>query len=164
MISQFRGHYSFLSNFHLAWQRVGQLWYPSNEHFFQAHKTLIWVEHLEIAQAPTPAIAKRMGGPRGCKMPDGRLFKITIREDWKEIRVGFMSIGIDAKFGQNPPLHKALLLTHPHELCEGNYWHDNVWGDCLCARCSQSPGLNLLGRLLMVYRSKEVNYVVKKIL
>ena len=146
MINEFRRAYSFLSNFFSAPQTTpyndgNTLIYPTNEHFFQAHKTTNWNEHVIIANATTPAEAKQMGR------------HVAIREDWKDIRIGVMKIGIEAKFNQSPILRQMLINTFPHDLCEGNYWHDDVWGNCSCARCLHSPGQNLLGRLLMFYRS-----------
>lgn len=35
---------------------------------------------------------------------------------------------------------------------EENYWHDNEWGQCLCEKCVEVKGRNLLGRLLMELR------------
>jgi len=164
MIGEFRGPYAFLSNFQYAQQRaeydfgpiLGKIIveYATNENFFAANKTLNWQHHMEIALAPTPAIAKRMGGPKGYVKPDGTLFKIQIRDDWKDIgtRIGTMKLGIDFKFNQNPHLQLNLIQTYPKELCEGNRRHDNFWGDCRCARCLHIPGQNFLGRLLMAYR------------
>ena len=152
MINSFRGQYSCFSNFHFAAQKVGATTWSTNEHFFVANKTLIRDEQIAIHQAPTAAIAKAMGGPKGYMMPNGILFKITLRENWKDIEIGVMRVGVAAKFDQNPDCHRILMATHPVHLCEGNRWHDNVWGDCSCARCSNTPGLNFLGRLLMEYR------------
>ena len=156
MIDSFRGHYRFLSNYYYATQVINGVTYPTNEHFFQACKTLVPEEQFAIIAAPSPTVAKRMGSPKGYVMPDGTLFKIVVRSDWPLISIGIMRIGIDAKFGQNIPLHNELILTHPHRLCEGNYWHDNLWGDCKCPRCLDIQGLNLLGQLQMAYRAQYV--------
>ena len=156
MIDSFRGHYSFLSNFYYASQIINGVVYPTNEHFFQACKTLILDEQIAIINAPKPGIAKQMANPRGYKLPNGAIFKITIRQDWEDIRIGVMNMGIEAKFSQNIPLHNELMLTQGTNLCEGNWWHDNFWGDCRCPKCLGSPGLNMLGRLLMAYRSRFV--------
>ena len=47
-----------------------------------------------------------------------------------------------------------LLSTSNATLVEGNWWHDNFWGDCYCPKCKGIPGANTLGRLLMELRSK----------
>ena len=38
-------------------------------------------------------------------------------------------------------------------LIEGNYWHDNYWGNCLCPKCKEIEGQNQLGKILMKVRS-----------
>ena len=162
MIDSFRGSYVFLSNFYPSVQYaeydfgpiIGKIImkYTTNEHFFAANKTLNWQHHIAIARAPTPAIAKRMGGTKGYKMPDGTLFKIQLREDWEDIRIGIMKIGLDLKYSHNPQLKLQLINTYPHTLIEGNRWHDNFWGDCRCPKCLHIPGQNYLGRLHEAYR------------
>lgn len=47
--------------------------------------------------------------------------------------------------------------TYPHALVEGNYWHDNIWGNCECAKCISFAGQNLLGQLLEVLRTHLIN-------
>lgn len=49
-------------------------------------------------------------------------------------------------------LKKKLLETGDAELIEGNYWHDNTWGQCYCPRCKNKIGENHLGKLLMKIR------------
>jgi hypothetical protein len=53
---------------------------------------------------------------------------------------------------KNPALKKALLDTRWEQLVEGNYWHDNVWGSCTCAKCG-NRGDNRLGVMLMQIRA-----------
>jgi hypothetical protein len=48
---------------------------------------------------------------------------------------------------------KSLLLsTENMFLEEGNYWHDNFWGNCYCKKCKNIIGKNQLGKLLMKVR------------
>jgi predicted NAD-dependent protein-ADP-ribosyltransferase YbiA (DUF1768 family) len=68
-----------------------------------------------------------------------------------------MLAGLELKFGCNADIRKALLATHPQELVEGNYWHDNYWGNCLCPKCTHIEGQNHLGKLLMKIRE---NYLL----
>jgi len=60
---------------------------------------------------------------------------------------------VEQKFNRHPELGRQLLDTHPRLLVEGNYWHDNYWGDCACMKCNQKPGLNKLGKILMRVRA-----------
>ena len=52
----------------------------------------------------------------------------------------------------NTKLRDKLLSSGDAILIEGNYWHDNFWGDCYCDRCSNIVGQNQLGKLLMKVR------------
>ena len=47
---------------------------------------------------------------------------------------------------------EKLLSTKDRELIEGNFWHDNFWGDCSCKKCQDIEGGNRLGKLLMEIR------------
>lgn len=144
MIKEFSGIHEFLSNFwHSPFVYEG-ITYPTNEHFFQAMKTLDPKERAWIASAETPGIAKRRG--RTC----------TLRYDWEDIKEQVMLIGLRLKFSQ-PALRTMLLMTGDQELVEGNWWHDNTWGNCHCPQCSRVGGRNLLGMLLMELR-KELQY------
>jgi len=67
--------------------------------------------------------------------------------------------GLKQKF-QDPTIASKLVYTHPHTLIEGNWWHDNYWGDCFCAKCATIKGKNKLGKLLedvrleLIYKEK----------
>ncbi len=58
------------------------------------------------------------------------------------------------KFIQNPNLKKALISTGKATLVEGNYWHDNTWGNCTCEKCKNIPGKNYLGTILEDIRTE----------
>jgi ribA/ribD-fused uncharacterized protein len=141
MIGSFSGEFRFLSNF---WQEPGlsdRLWgYPSMEHYFQAMKTLDQGERAKIRAASTPAQAKRRGR------------NVVLRDNWEEIKDEVMRVGLEHKFAVGTQLAEKLLDTGNEELVEGNYWHDNVWGNCTCVNCREIKGQNLLGRLLMGWR------------
>lgn len=51
-------------------------------------------------------------------------------------------------------LRVKLLATEDEELVEGNYWHDNFWGNCSCPKCKDIQGKNVLGTLLMEERER----------
>ena len=61
-----------------------------------------------------------------------------------------------AKFTQNPDLKAKLIATCDEYLLEGNTWHDNYWGVCLCngSKCLDKVGKNKLGLILMQVRKE----------
>ena len=61
MIDCFDGHWAFLSNFYWNEIEFEGITYATNEHFFQAMKTLDIDERRAIANCRTPGQAKRMG-------------------------------------------------------------------------------------------------------
>lgn len=141
-IITFTGAYSFLSNFAPSpFSRFG-VKYATVEHFYQSQKTFSKTERQIIISAATPGKAKRLGR------------KVTIREDWENAKNSYMLRGLRSKFRQNPQLAKDLLATGNLTLVEGNYWHDNEWGNCTCDRCVDIPGKNILGELLMQVREE----------
>ncbi len=144
MIVEFDGEYEFLSNFYHSPFTHDGITYPTNEHFFQAYKTLDIAEKKAIAAAETPGQAKRMGR------------NVKLRPNWEQIKVDVMKLGLRLKFS-DPELAAKLIATGDEELIEGNWWHDNTWGNCHCPKCSRSGGRNLLGMLLMELR-KELQY------
>ena len=143
MINCFEGKYAFLSNYYPSVFTYEGIEYPTNEHFFQAMKTLNIDERKEIAACETPGRAKRMGR------------RVQLRPDWEEVKVDVMREGLRLKF-QNPKLRAMLLATGDEELIEGNTWHDRTWGRCICSKCG-GQGQNLLGQLLMELR-EEIHY------
>ena len=147
MIKEFIGQYEFLSNFWQSPFTYKGITYPTNEHFFQAMKTLDPKERQWIASAETPGIAKRRG--RTC----------TLRYDWEQVKDEVMLTGLRIKFS-HPALRTQLIMTGDEELIEGNWWHDNTWGNCSCPQCHSIHGQNRLGKLLMQVR-KEIREELK---
>jgi ribA/ribD-fused uncharacterized protein len=133
-VTQFTGGFQFLSNFYPAPIKMKGLIYPTVEHAFQAAKTLDDAEREWVRQCKAPGQAKRMGK------------KVTLREDWDEIKVEAMYQMVRMKF-RIPVLRKLLLNTGEAKLIEGNTWHDNFWGDCKCGNC-KNRGRNQLGMIL----------------
>lgn len=135
MIDSFRGEFDFLSNFFpsVIEDADGTLW-PTAEHAFQAMKTLDPAEREKIRLAPTPGKAKRLGR------------KVTMREDWEQVKVQVMDDVLFLKFTQNLTLQQKLIATGNQELIEGNNWNDKFWGVC------DDEGHNILGLLLMRLR------------
>ena len=146
MIAMFDGKYAFLSNFEQSPFTVDGVTFPTVEHWFQAFKTLDPQEFRSIVAAETPGKAKRMGR------------HVTLRPDWEEVKVDVMREGLRKKFAI-PEFRVKLLATGDEELMEGNTWHDNTWGNCVCAKCQNIPGRNMLGMLLMELR-QEIIYEI----
>ena len=139
MINCFDKEWAFLSNFYESEIEFEGIVYPTNEHFFQAMKTLDIDERRAIANALTPGKAKRMGR------------RVTLRSDWEEVKEEVMFLGLCLKFADDQ-LADWLLETGDEELVEGTTWHDNEWGNCTCEKCKNIPGKNKLGKLLMKVR------------
>lgn len=144
MIDLFRGEYDFLSNFYILEDpiRYGWMIAPTSEHFFCALKITDVNMRIWILQAHTPAEAKKRGRA------------VVLRPNWKE---GFdktaMHLALILKFSANESLRSRLIATGNKRLIEGNWWHDNYWGNCTCAKCTGKPGANNLGILLIFVRS-----------
>ena len=85
----------------------------------------------EAFTAMNPAEAKKAGRT------------VTIREDWKDVKISVMTGIVRAKFEQNPDLAGMLLATKDAYLEEGNNWGDRVWGTV------NGEGANNLGLILM---------------
>lgn len=140
VISSFDGEFRFLSNFYGLPIEYEGISFKSNEAAFQAMKTLDKDKRIEISQMP-PNLAKRAGRT------------VKLREDWNDIRLQIM-LDINRIKYSNEYLKKKLLATGDAELIEGNYWHDNFWGNCSCPKCVNIEGENNLGKILMQIREE----------
>lgn len=136
MIDRFEGEYEFLSNFYQHPVFYNGQWWETNEHPFQAAKTLDLVEKLNIKNAATPGLAKRLGR------------HVKLRPDWEIVKTKVMYDICLAKFSQSKELAQKLLDTGDQELVEGNYWNDTFWGVC------DGKGQNHLGKILMQIREE----------
>lgn len=147
-IEKFDGQYAFLSNFYDSPLPTsgGTVIFPTVEHYFQAMKTENPEERERIRLAATPGKAKRLGRT------------VNLRADWEEIKLNVMKYALIKKFNNNPELRNLLLETGDAELIEGNYWHDNFWGNCSCEKCKNIKGQNHLGQLLMEIRAEYRKY------
>lgn len=135
MIGYFDGKYAFLSNFYESPFEMFGIYFPTNEHFYQAMKSdNVDIQRI-IASCPGPGEAKRVG----------RI--VTLRDGWNDgIKEAWMWIGLCEKF-KDPALKRMLLETGDEELAEGNWWGDQYWGTC------NGVGKNRLGNLLMHLRA-----------
>lgn len=146
IVNSFTGEYNWLSNFsnHPFKDEIGMHW-KTVEHYFQAFKAKNEIDYAMIMRCESPGKARRLGS------------KIKMRGDWEKIKIQIMLRGLRFKFGQNKELIYKLLDTYDSELVEGNYWHDNFWGNCNCEKCLSIEGKNTLGRMLMHIRKEYHN-------
>lgn len=149
VIASFTGENRYLSNFYIVRNPLympndfisDNLHYNSVEHAYQAAKTIDIIQRAVIAGFKNPADAKAYG------------YKVEIREDWEYIKRIVMLRLVKQKFQVNPELRTKLINTYPAMLVEGNTWHDNYWGKCLCNTCFFVDNReNWLGRILMHIR------------
>ena len=143
----FKDELHFLSNFYPAKIIYRGTSWPTTEHAFQAAKCKDGVEDENIRNAPSPSAAKRMGR------------RVECRHNWEEVKVDIMTEIVLLKFRQHTDLREKLLATvdpdsplYHIELEEGNFWHDNFWGNCYCQKCYGIEGKNALGIILMEVR------------
>lgn len=115
--------------------------YKSSEHAYMAAKTTDENIRAYIAAQPTPGTAKKVGR------------SIPLRENWDDIRIHYMRIILESKFGDYE-LRERLDSTKGYELVEGNTWGDTFWGVC------NGKGQNNLGKLLMQIRDDITNFGV----
>ena len=132
-ISEFRGVYSFLSNYFDAPVLYNGLRFKNSEAAFQAQKC---PERATEFCNLSPMSAKRMGRA------------VPLRSDWNKVRIAIMKAVVLAKFQQNKKLKRALLATQDAILIEDNTWNDTFWGVC------RGRGENNLRKILMEVRNE----------
>lgn len=136
IINQFRGEYSYLSNFYEAPLTVLGIPFQSSEAAYMACKT----ENIELRRKFSTL------SPKEAKY-EGR--KLTLRPNWNGLmRLECMELCVRSKFAHNPDLIQKLINTGHSQLVEGNYWGDKYWGVCL----KTNEGKNMLGEILMAVR------------
>lgn len=134
-ISYFDDEFAFLSNFYEHPIVYQGLEYPTNEHAFQAAKTLNNEERISIQQESTASRAKFAGR------------HVKLRDDWETIKVDIMYEICKEKF-KDEQLKQQLLDTGDKILVEGNTWNDDFWGK------ATAQGANNLGIILMKIRDE----------
>jgi ribA/ribD-fused uncharacterized protein len=140
IIREFRGEYSWMSNFAPYGFNDGKRTWPTVEHYYQACKADRYEDFNKIINAGTPSVAKKLGS------------QIHLRPDWDLVKYKAMLYGVTMKIQQNSELIGKLIATGDSEIIEGNYWHDNYWGRCYCPKCANKEGSNYLGKILMFLR------------
>jgi ribA/ribD-fused uncharacterized protein len=134
MITEFRGDYFFLSNMYPCEIHTEAGIARSAEQAFQASKTIIPSEVKWVLEARDGYEAKRRGK------------KVTLRDDWNDIKLMKMHEILKLKFAHGTDLAAKLIATKDEELVEGNWWGDTFWGIC------GGKGENHLGKILMFIR------------
>jgi ribA/ribD-fused uncharacterized protein len=152
IISEFRGPNNFLSNFYSSKfstddivfmsQMFAEIFqtkitFKTNEHFYQCVKADSEEQRILIAEAATPADARR----------EGR--KCSRRKDFPQVMDFVMKAGLCAKFTKHEDLKQKLIATFPAMLIEGNRWKDTYWG----FDYNLGLGQNRLGIILMELRT-----------
>lgn len=141
-IYEFKGRYRFLSNFAPSPFEWNGVLANTVEHHFNAAKTLNPFERAQVYAQTSAADAKKVGR------------QVTLRPEWDDrIRFEVMTELLRLKFS-DPVLRDQLLNTWPLYLVEGNRWHDQTWGNCLCDRHAEEHGANHLGKTLMYIRNE----------
>ena len=132
---------TFLSNMYPCVIYYENIRYQCTEAVYQAYKTL---------NADLRIPFQNMNG--FAAKAQGRY--LELRPDWDRIKLDLMEELLRRKFTPRTPLAARLLATGSGQLTEGNYWHDNFWGDCTCQACNLKQGGNNLGKLLMKIRAE----------
>ncbi|MBR1453935.1 MAG: NADAR family protein [Lachnospiraceae bacterium] len=155
VIARFDGKYEFLSNFYNTDVKMlvngKPRTFKNSEAAFQAIKC---ANDSDVEQFTTmaPGPAKRLGK------------KVLMRSDWETVKDGVMHDVLVAKFTQNKELAEKLIETGDAILIEGNNWHDNYWGVCICDDCAENKdqsNSNHLGDALMMVREELKSGVIK---
>lgn len=135
IIGPFVGQFFVYSNFYMHPVTFGGLTYKSNEHAFQAAKTLHVGQREQIAYLPYPGDAKKYGR------------RLSLREDWEDVKFTVMEMLIRQKFSDKSySVMKQLVDTGDRHMEEINTWSDRVWGTV------NGKGENNLGKTLMKIR------------
>lgn len=132
-INEFRGEYSFLSNFYEVDIYCWGFKYKNAEAAFQAMKNPAQASKFTDIGAKT---AKWLGR------------QAVLRSDWEQVKERTMYEICLAKFMQHPDLREKLLATSDKYLVEGNRWGDSEWGVC------NGKGKNKFGKILMRIREE----------
>lgn len=140
IIDSFSYEYCFLSNFYQTSIYYHKRFWTSVEHAFQASKTLDFEEQEAIRHCQTCKLAKQFGRT------------IKLRSNWERVKLDIMFEIIYRKFYDNQWEMQRLIDTRGKRLVEGNIWHDNFWGHCMCPKCQPKYKHNHLGRTLMKVR------------
>ncbi|MDY6806707.1 MAG: NADAR family protein [Cyanobacteriota bacterium] len=133
-----RSEYGCFSNFSPHGIELDGVWWPTNEHFFQAQKFAGTPHAHAIRVVKAPRDAAKMGRDRSR----------PLRKDWEEVKEEIMGRGVLRKFETHGDIREVLLSTGDEEIVE-NSPSDYYWG---CGK--DGSGKNRLGVILMEVREK----------
>jgi ribA/ribD-fused uncharacterized protein len=142
VVDKFAGKFADLSNFAPVTIYYKGMKFPTVEHAFAASKSEDGMFRYDISQLPSRKAGKAKR--------EGR--KTRVRKDWEIVKLKNMKGFLNQKFGYDK-YRKLLISTDGAIIIEGNYWHDNYWGDCQCAKCKNIMATNHLGIMIMAIRS-----------
>lgn len=128
--------HGYMSNYKKARFFIYGRWWNWVEAPYQAQKTSNADEYEFIWKARTNIEARELGQ------------KVTVREDWEEIKVRVMKECVIAKFLQHKDLRDQLMTTGNEEIVEDSNV-DWFWG---CG--ADGSGKNMLGKVLMEVRDE----------
>ncbi|MEN8217652.1 MAG: NADAR family protein [Pseudomonadota bacterium] len=128
--------YSEFSNFSRHGFTLGGKYWPTVEHYFQAHKFPGHPQEERIRTASSPKKAKQFGRTRS----------VPLRANWEKVKDDIMREAVMAKFRAHDDLKKRLLETGNDKLVEKAPM-DYYWG---CGK--DGSGKNMLGKILMETR------------
>jgi N-glycosidase YbiA len=128
--------YGEFSNFAAYPIVLKKKYWPTTEHYFQAHKFADSKDRETLRAANSPMLAAQMGRDRQRKL----------RRDWESVKVNVMREAVLAKFTQHEDLKELLLSTGDAKIVEHTENYD-YWGDG-----GDGSGKNMLGRILMDVR------------
>ena len=128
--------YGCFSHFSPHGFELEDLYWPTSEHYFQAHK-FVGTPYLEkVQQTKTPKDAANMGRNRS----------LPLRSDWEKVKDAVMRKAVLKKFTTHADIREILLSTGDELLVE-NSPVDYYWG---CGK--DGSGKNQLGHILMDVR------------
>jgi ribA/ribD-fused uncharacterized protein len=142
IISYFKNENYFMSNFFEASVSYRGKVYRNAEAAYQAQKDPARAGEFIMLKGND---AKALGS------------KVTLRQDWEEIKVQVMYEVVEAKFTQNRNLMQKLIQTGNAELVHGNIHRDTFWG------IYGGKGENMLGKILMEIRDEQLAARKRKI-
>lgn len=166
MITLFRNENRFLSNFYGAPIVYRGVKYRSSECAYQAAKfahltpdvirtsvsqSIIDEYHIDLTDNQCiEHLFANLSSAEAKKLSH----KLPRCPEWDTVKVDIMREIIYEKFSHNAYLKRRLLATKNEPLIEGNWWHDNFWGECTCDKCKHIAKKNMLGVILMETRDR----------
>jgi ribA/ribD-fused uncharacterized protein len=143
--------YGCFSNFSPHPIKMGDVYWPTVEHYYQAQKfvgTLDAVVIPQIYAAETPELAAALG----------RDSTRQVRPDWEMVKTQIMRQAVLTKFLTHADIREILLSTE-NQLIVENSPCDYFWG---CG--ANKTGQNHLGKILMSVREEIRNFTSLNIL